>query len=427
MIKKYKTYKDSGVEWIGKIPIDWTLVKLKFLMEIKSGKSISTELLSDEYDIPVLGGNGILGKTNNYNSESKDIIIGRVGAHCGNIHLLNGKKWVTDNALLVKSKINEEFLTYWLKSLKLNRLANTNAQPLLTGSLIKNQFITIPTDSQVFTQIANYLDYKTNLIDSIIAQKEELIEKLKEQRQAIINEAVTKGLNPNVPLRAYGIEWLGDIPEHWKVVKFRYKFETSKGLTITKANLVDEGIPVVNYGEIHSKFGFEVNPEIHNLKCVIEDYIESNESSLLSKGDFVFADTSEDIEGSGNFTHLNSDIPTFAGYHTIIARLIDNSDYRYFAYFFDSTTYRTQIQNLVKGVKVYSITNKILKDTILFYPPVDEQKNISEYIDFKVNKIFSSIEKLEKSIKKLKEYRQSIISEAVTGKIDVRDWKPKTA
>ena len=426
-MKRYETYKDSGVEWIGEIPIDWHLVKLKFLMEIKSGKSIGAELLSEEFSIPVLGGNGILGRADQYNSDGKDIIIGRVGAHCGNVHLMDGQKWITDNALLIKSKINEEYLTYWLKSLKLNRLANTNAQPLLTGSLIKDQFISIPKDSQLFHQIAKYLDHKTDLIDNIIAQKEELIKKLKEQRQAIINEAVTKGLNPNVKLKDSDIEWLGEIPEHWEAIKFRYKFDTTKGLTITKSNLQDEGIPCVNYGEIHSKYGFEVNPEVHNLKYVSEEYIETNKGSLLSKGDFVFADTSEDIEGAGNFTHLNSNVPTFAGYHTIIARLIDDSDYSFVAYFLDSTTYRTQIQNLVKGVKVYSITNKILKDTILFFPPEDEQKAIAQFIDEKVNKIFASREKLEQSIKKLKEYRQSIISEAVTGKIDVRDWQPKTA
>ena len=220
---------------------------------------------------------------------------------------------------------------------------------------------------------------------------------------------------------------MGEIPEHWKSVKFRFKFETTKGLTITKADLLDEGIPCVNYGEIHSKYGFEVNPEVHNLKYVSEEYLETNKGSLLSKGDFVFADTSEDIEGAGNFTHLNSDIPTFAGYHTIIARLNDNSDFRFIAYFMDSSSFRSQIQNLVKGVKVYSITNKILKDTILFFPPKEEQKMIAEYIDNKVKKIFMSTEKLEKSIKKLKEYRQSLISEAVTGKIDVRDWQaPKS-
>ena len=115
-----------------------------------------------------------------------------------------------------------------------------------------------------------------------------------------------------------GVEWLGEIPEHWETSRLRNVFSFSKGLTITKENLQEKGIYCVNYGEIHSKFGFEVNPEIHELKCVSEEYLLSDSSSLLKKGDFVFADTSEDIEGSGNFTYLNSDLSTFAGYHTII-------------------------------------------------------------------------------------------------------------
>ena len=252
-------------------------------------------------------------------------------------------------------------------------------QNIRNGCNIKFPLSYPTTEEQ--NQIANYLDHKTQIIDALIEKKEQLIQKLQAQRQAIINEAVTKGLDLNVHMKDSGIEWLGEIPGHWEVIKFRYKFNTTKGLTITKSNLIDKGIPCVNYGEIHSKYGFEVIPEIHNLKCVSEDYIESNEGSLLSKGDFVFADTSEDIEGSGNFTHLNSDTPTFAGYHTIIARLIDDSNYRFIAYFLDSLTYRTQIQNLVKGVKVYSITNKILKDTFLFFLPNAEQKDIAQYLD----------------------------------------------
>lgn len=211
-----------------------------------------------------------------------------------------------------------------------------------------------------------------------------------------------------------GVEWFNEIPEHWNMVKFRYKFETTKGLTITKSDLQDKGIACVNYGEIHSKYGFEVNPEIHNLKCVSEEYLETNKSSLLSRGDFVFADTSEDIKGTGNFTHLHSDVQTFAGYHTIIARLIDDSNYRYIAYFFDSIAFRTQIQNLVKGVKVYSITNKILKDTILFCPLKGEQTQIANYLDHKTILIDNIITQKEQLINKLKEQRQAIINEAVT-------------
>ena len=222
-----------------------------------------------------------------------------------------------------------------------------------------------------------------------------------------------------------GIEWLGEIPEHWDEVSFRFCFSLNKGLNITKANLISNGVPCVNYGEIHSKYGFEVNPDENSLSCVSEEYLDENESALLSKGDFVFADTSEDIEGSGNFTHLNSETPTFAGYHTIIARLIKEFDFRFVAYYFDSFAYRSQIQNKVKGVKVFSITNKILKESIMLYPPVQEQFEISSYLDSKIKQSLEITEKLKYEIKKLKSYRQSIISEAVTGKIDIRDWQPK--
>ncbi len=103
------------------------------------------------------------------------------------------------------------------------------------------------------------------------------------------------------------------VPSHWSSDKARFLFDFNKGLTITKDNLEDEGIPCVNYGEIHSKFGFAVDPAKHDLKCVSPDYLKGNQKSLLRAGDFVFADTSEDIEGAGNFTHLDSDTLTFAG------------------------------------------------------------------------------------------------------------------
>ena len=135
-----------------------------------------------------------------------------------------------------------------------------------------------------------------------------------------------------------------DLPEHWRKIRFRHLFTFDRGLGITKANLKDEGIPCVNYGEIHSKYGFEVNPEKNALKCVDEEYLESGKKSLLKNGDFVFADTSEDLEGSGNFTYLNSNAATFAGYHTVIARLQSDDNPRYIAYLFDSGSFRAQVR-----------------------------------------------------------------------------------
>ncbi len=184
-----------------------------------------------------------------------------------------------------------------------------------------------------------------------------------------------------------GVEALGEIPNVWEVLRFRDICDFGKGLNITKENLEDVGIPCVNYGEVHSKYGFEVNPEAHQLKCVSESYLKSSPKSLLRYGDFVFADTSEDIDGSGNFTYLNSHQMTFAGYHTVIVRPKNNINVRFLAYVFDSLSFRNQIRKAVKGVKVYSITKSILKDTTIWLPDVDCQHEISQFLDTKVGEL----------------------------------------
>ena len=211
-----------------------------------------------------------------------------------------------------------------------------------------------------------------------------------------------------------GIEWLGEIPNHWAMSKLRYLFDFSKGLSITKENLQDEGIPCVNYGEVHSKYGFEVNPQKHPLKCVNASYLKTSENALLNNGDFVFADTSEDLKGSGNFTHLVGDEQIFAGYHTVIARPHNANSSRFYAYLFDSKEFRSQIQLAVKGVKVFSITQAMLRSADAWLPSTDEQVKIANFLDHETAKIDSLIAKQEKLIELLKEKRQAMISHAVT-------------
>lgn len=211
-----------------------------------------------------------------------------------------------------------------------------------------------------------------------------------------------------------GVEWLGDIPSHWLTSKMRYMFTFGKGLTITKENLRDEGIPCINYGEVHSKYGFEVDPVKHPLRCVEEDYLKTSSSSVLNVGDFVFADTSEDIDGSGNFTQLTSDVVTFAGYHTIIVRPIDKDSHRFFAYLFDSKEFRTAIRHAVKGVKVFSITQAILRGANIWLPSQDERQGIAAFLDYETARIDRLIAQQQRLIELLKEKRQAVISHAVT-------------
>ena len=211
-----------------------------------------------------------------------------------------------------------------------------------------------------------------------------------------------------------GIEWIGEIPSHWEVKRFGHLFSFSRGLGITKKDLKEEGIPCVNYGEIHSKFGFSVDPENHKLKCVEESYLETADKSLLKRGDFVFADTSEDIEGSGNFTVLDSDLPTFAGYHTVIARHENGNHYKYLAYCFDSLEFRNQIRSAVSGIKVFSITQAILKSSKVQLPSYPEQTAIATYLDRKTAEIDELIADKKRLLELYEEEKTAIINQAVT-------------
>lgn len=207
---------------------------------------------------------------------------------------------------------------------------------------------------------------------------------------------------------------LTSLPPEWRVTRLRHVFNFSKGLTITKENLQDEGIPCVSYGEVHSKYGFEVDPARHALRCVDASYLKNNHSSLLRNGDFIFADTSEDIAGSGNFSCYTSDRQAFAGYHTLIAKPKAPMNFRFMAYLFDSTSFRAQVQTEVTGVKVFSISQAVLKPTIVWFPPEHEQRAIAAFLDEKCAKVDDAVRIKKEQIALLRERRQNLIQQAVT-------------
>ncbi|CAM3169099.1 Restriction modification system DNA specificity [Vibrio neptunius] len=211
-----------------------------------------------------------------------------------------------------------------------------------------------------------------------------------------------------------GVDTLGAIPSHWNIARFHDVFKFGKGLNITKENLQDDGISCINYGEIHSKYGFELDPSVHSLKCVDEEYLHKNEKSLLKRGDFIFADTSEDFDGSGNFTYLKADAQVFAGYHTLIARLKMELNERYLAYVLESMAFRLQVRRAVKGVKVFSITQNILKGTKVWFADEKEQELIVKYLDRKIKLLDKAIAIKEKQVCLLKEQKKIVIQNAVT-------------
>ena len=222
-----------------------------------------------------------------------------------------------------------------------------------------------------------------------------------------------------------GVEWIGEIPEEWEVARLKTRFFFGKGLPITKENLVPAGVPVVSYGQVHSKSNNGTSLSNELFRFVDESYLATNPQSLVHRGDFIVADTSEDVEGCGNCVYVDSDLVLFAGYHTII--LFDKAarDNKYFAYLFQSNEWRNQIRCKASGVKVFSISRKILSDAYCTVPPTTEQTAISTYLDLKCAEIDKVVDQTRATIEEYKKLKQAIITEAVTkGVRGPRPMKP---
>ena len=211
-----------------------------------------------------------------------------------------------------------------------------------------------------------------------------------------------------------GIEWIGKIPEDWDVIRLKAIFDFGKGLPITKENLVEEGIPVISYGQIHAKFNNGVTIDNRLLRYVPETYLHSNPSSLTKTGDILIADTSEDLEGCGNAVQVDRDMQLFAGYHTIILQSKEKSDNRYLAYVMLTDSWRSQLRGKASGVKLFSISKKMLGDCFFIYPPKQTQITIANYLDQQCAHIDNIIEKTKASIEEYKKLRQAVITQAVT-------------
>ena len=210
--------------------------------------------------------------------------------------------------------------------------------------------------------------------------------------------------------------WISKIPEDWKIEKLKQYFSLQKGLAITKQDLQPQGIPVINYGQIHSKQNTALGNNGKLYRFVDGKF--AKESSLLSHGDFVFADTSEDRKGCGNCAYIDTSDEQYAGYHTLILKnknlLIDS---KYLAYQFLSEPWRFQIRSRVEGVKLYTISKILLGQCQILVPPQREQEQIVKYLDWKTSEINRLINGYQKQIRLLDEYTLALIDSCVTNGI----------
>lgn len=290
-MKRYSEYKDSGVKWIGEIPGHWDCCKLKYFTRIKSGDALTNNALSDTGKYKVYGGGDFMGFYDKYNVDANTILIGRVGARCGCITTTEEKAWATDNALiLIHFNINTKFLTYLLIAANLNRLSTSNAQPLITGSKVKDSFIPIPPIEEQ-QAIVTYLDTKVAKIDEYISIAEKKIAALEELKQTIIAEAVTRGIHKDVPMKDSGVKWIGMIPEHWKVNKIRSHFKERR------VKVSDKDFQALSVAKIG------VVPQLEDA-CKTDN--GDNRKQVL-KGDFV-VNSRSDRKGSCGISPLDGSV-----------------------------------------------------------------------------------------------------------------------
>ena len=421
-----RAYKDSGIEWLGEIPEHWEGSKFKYFYSSHMGGTILSQDFKDD-GIPIYSAtedDKFFGRIKNAVNilNINDFVIPARGNSIGAVKIVKEKSTCTQTTIFSKQfkEMNPYYVYYFLLGYRKFLFEFTQtAIPQITISQVNDNPILYPPLKEQ-EQIAIFLDSKCKLIETFIEKKQKLISLLEEKKQALINECVTKGLNKNIKYKDSGVEHLGAIPTHWEIKKLKMLFSFGNGLNITKADFVSYGVPCVSYGEIHSKYSCRLDLSIHTLPFVSETYLADKPQSLLQKGDFVFADTSEDIEGSGNFTSIQSDMPIFAGYHTITLKPKANRIHSpYFSFLFDSNFTRNQIRKEVCGVKVFSITKAILKEIQCIIPPLQEQKQIAEFLDSEISKIDSIIEKIKKQIELIKEYKSTLINQAVCGRINL--------
>lgn len=432
--------KDSGLEWLGNIPAHWKIIKLKYLFEIFSGTTPKSD--KEIY----WEGNIVWITPADFKTENKFIEKGH--RYLTEIGVKNyGLRLIPPNSLIFSKRapigevvisnteltINQGCLAciprkdchttfyYYLLSV-LTELFNIFGAGTTFKEISLNKFANFyvllpPLEEQ--QKIAAYLDKKCAAIDRAVDAAKKLVVKFGEYKKSLITETVTKGLDAAAPLQESNIEWLGNIPAHWKIIKLKYLFSFDKGLPITKENLTENGVPVISYGQIHSKNNTGTAVKEDLIKFVPATYLKTNKNSLVNEFDFIFADTSEDFEGCGNCVYIDKQLELFAGYHSIILRSIEKTDKKYLAYLFFTDCWRYQIRSRVTGVKVFSITKKILNQVSVILPPLEEQQEIASYLDKKCAAIDESIFKYQQLAEKLAAYKKSLIYEVVTGKIEV--------
>ena len=430
-MERYSEYKDSGVEWLGEIPRHWELRKMKFSFDERSQKGFPT--------LPLLAAtqnHGVIRKSDYENRtveatksldtlklvEVGDFVIS-LRSFQGGIELCHDRGIISPAYTILKpTHIKSCYFKYlgkspvYLQLLKSMVTGIREGQNIDYGKLREN-LIPIPTEAEQ-EAIANYLDKVTSKIDAAIAQQQKMIELLNERKQIIINNAVTKGLDPTAKMKPSGIPWLGNIPAHWELFRLKYLFTGYKagpfGSSLITNALLEDGSILV-YTPEHVA---EQRTSIPNNLYLPENRRNELKKFFVKKGDVIFP-----IVGSlGRAMIIEEAMPEGIINQRLAMFSIRKEflDTDYFMWVFGkSKFYESYIKNVQRGSFIVNLTKTLVGDMPFVLPPINEQKEISIFITNKTTEILSSISCIEKQIGLLQERKQIIINDIVTGKVKV--------
>jgi type I restriction enzyme S subunit len=437
--QKYAEYKDSGIEWADKLPAHWNSVHLKWISTIYAGGTPSKTIESywENGTVPWINSGAVnqtyilepstyITKTAYENSSAKWIpkkalvmALAGQGKTKGMVAQLGIDTTCNQSmgAIIPNDLSYARYLFWWITSnyQNIRNMAGGDLRDGLNLEHLGNMNCPLPTYEET-QKIANFLDHETAQIDSLIAKQEKLIELLKEKRQAVISHAVTKGLNPDAAMKDSGVEWLGQVPEHWTVSKLKHFVNVVDCKHIT-AEFFDEGIPLASIGEVK---GWKVN--LSNAKLTNEKYyqelIDGNRKPQV--GDIIY--TRNATVGEASLVH--AELPKFAlGQDVCLIHIIQKLSSEYLLHFLKSEIIKIQLNSAMVGSTFKRINVDDIRNYVIVIPPIEEQECILKDLDQKIEKYDSLINFAVKQIQLMQERRTALISSAVTGKIDVRNWQ----
>lgn len=449
----YEEYKYSGVEWLGKIPEHWSRLKFKFIVNQGKifasgpfGSSIGSQYYRDN-GVPVIRGNNLslngdkpkyvddgyvfLEEAKADDLSNAEVIPGDLvftaRGTVGQVGLvptdgtINWKRAILSaNQLRFRNKninLSSSYLWYlfssWLIRTQIDLSSDSVAQPNLNLGSLKDLQLLCPGFSEQ-DKIANFLDHETAKIDTLIEKQQQLIKLLKEKRQAVISHAVTKGLNTNAPMRDSGVEWLGEVPEHWKVSSLGYYSEVSTGATPdrSKPQYWGGSISWIKTGEV------KYDEILETEEYITLDGVANSAVTISPPGTLLMA-----MYGQGVTRGRVALLGISATYNQACAAISSNEKLwnQYLRYFFMAAYHA--IRDGGNETSQMNLNADIVSKFKITIPDLYEQRNIVRYLNTELNCFDRLIDKAVDAIELIQERRTALISAAVTGKIDVRNWQ----